>query len=595
MVQLLPKPLKMVDHKRRVRFSDGGHFSIRPSLPPSEWHPAAKFFESAFTHCSDTGIEVRWDVDASLPEQAYRLQLDESGIGIAAHSSSGAFYALQSLRQIFRQCPSGDLPALEIEDAPALATRGYMLDISRDRVPRIDWLKSRIAELAALKLNQLQLYSEHCFTYKGHETVWAMASAYTPDDIREIDALCRDHHIELVPCVNTLGHCERWLQHPQYHRFAESPFGWRAPNGLGMEHGSTLYPSPESLQLTEELLTEYLSCFASYTVNIGGDEPWELGTGRSRAVAEKKGQLTVYGDWMHSVVQAAQKLKPKVQMWSDVAVENPATLGPRFASITWNVWGYESGHPFQEQIDALRLTKAPLQLCPGTSTWNSLGTRLENALQNICEAVTAARKNEITALLLTDWGDNGHHQPACLSLPAIACFAALSWNPDGPVEALAPALELAFGIPPATGLAEIWESIGRIDASLSQRMGNRNVLAIALRTPQNELDSLYDRISASELESIETRLKQALDRLGSEKDQTAPVSAAIRQTRWTLRALLHASQRLLDLHRNDRQHREQRDREMRLLIGEFEALWLETSRVGGLYESSQRLRQTLSR
>src|SRR5690606_22763173 len=97
-----------------------------------------------------------------------------------------------------------------IEDRPSFALRGAMLDVSRDRVPTMATLRELIELFASWKLNQIQLYTEHTFAYAGHEEVWRDASPLRPDEVRELDALCRARDIELVPNQNCFGHMHRW-------------------------------------------------------------------------------------------------------------------------------------------------------------------------------------------------------------------------------------------------------------------------------------------------------------------------------------------------------------------------------------------------
>ena len=85
----------------------------------------------------------------------------------------------------------GRLPCLEIYDFPRFEQRGYMLDVSRCRVPTMETLKHLVDVLARLRYNQLQLYMEHAFAYEGHETVWEDASPYTPEDIQALDGYLR--------------------------------------------------------------------------------------------------------------------------------------------------------------------------------------------------------------------------------------------------------------------------------------------------------------------------------------------------------------------------------------------------------------------
>lgn len=61
---------------------------------------------------------------------------------------------------------------------------GYMLDVSRFRVPTMETVKRQVDILADLGYNHFQLYTEHTFAYPGHEDVWREASPFTPDEMR---------------------------------------------------------------------------------------------------------------------------------------------------------------------------------------------------------------------------------------------------------------------------------------------------------------------------------------------------------------------------------------------------------------------------
>ena len=85
-------------------------------------------------------------------------------------------------------------------------TRGYMLDISRDKVPTMSTFRQIVDLLKVCNYNQFQLYTEHTFAYSAHKAVWEKASPLTPEEIRELDLYCVMHGIELVPNQNCFGH-----------------------------------------------------------------------------------------------------------------------------------------------------------------------------------------------------------------------------------------------------------------------------------------------------------------------------------------------------------------------------------------------------
>ena len=134
--------------------------------------------------------------------QGYRLTVSDQGAAVVGHDPAGVFYGMQTLAQL-RNSASQSVPGLTIDDWPDRAVRGVMLDISRDRVPKLPVIKQRIDRLARLKINQLQLYTEHTLAFAGHAEVWRDASPLTFDDLVELEAYCNERFIDLVPVSYT--------------------------------------------------------------------------------------------------------------------------------------------------------------------------------------------------------------------------------------------------------------------------------------------------------------------------------------------------------------------------------------------------------
>ncbi|MFW6352787.1 MAG: beta-N-acetylhexosaminidase [Verrucomicrobiota bacterium] len=535
---------------------------------------------------------LRFAVQPDLPSEAYQLVHDKEGLALRASTAAGLRHGLHTLGQLFAQCPE-EAPALVIEDAPVLEVRGYMLDLSRDKVPTMATLRTLVRTLAGLKFNQLQLYTEHTFAFPGHERVWGAASPLSADEVRELDDWCALWGIELVPCLNTFGHFERWLRHPEYFHLAECPYGWRRPDGYGMPWGSTLHPGPEALAFLKELFAAYLPLFRSDKVNIGGDEPWELGMGRSRERCTREGRLPVYVDFLREVIGAAQAHKREVLFWSDILLEEPSLWEP-MDGTTVLVWGYEADHPLADQARALRAQGLPTILCPGTSSWLSLGGRLANALSNIEVAADAAEETGCAGLLLTDWGDHGHHQPPLLSLPALFACAQRAWRPEAAMPDLPTALaSCAFG-EPSPVLGDLLLELGQLAASFACRPPNRFPLIQVLTTPEAQLAEVVAPLALDELEQARDRLAALQTRARHVELRAPDADLLVRELHLVLALHQWAVDRALAHHRPDEQTQAALPARLTGLIGEFEALWIARHRVGGLHDSAGRLRRVLA-
>jgi len=180
-----------------------------------------------------------------LPDEGYRLHVETGGARLQAGGPRGLLHGASSFAQLLRE-RGREIPCLRIADAPALGRRGLMLDVSRDRVPTQASLFALVEQMAALKLNVLQLYTEHSFAYPGHEAVWRDASPLTPDEVRALDAFCAERGVELVPNQNSFGHMERWLRHPEYRALGELESGGSclAPGGAAAGSPGARQPPP---------------------------------------------------------------------------------------------------------------------------------------------------------------------------------------------------------------------------------------------------------------------------------------------------------------------------------------------------------------
>ena len=360
-------------------------------------------------------------------EQGYRLTISADGIQIASRNPVGHFYATQTLKQLHRQFPDC-VPCMEIEDWPDFPARGVMLDISRDKVPTIATLFSLIDMLAEWKINQLQLYTEHTFAYSKHRKVWEHASPMTADEIRQLDQYCRDRFIDLVPNQNSFGHMERWLKHEEYAHLAEAIDGAETPWGFRWKGPFSICPTdPQSLEFLKDLYTELLPNFSSSFFNVGCDETFDIGQGRSKSDCDRLSLHRVYLNFIHEVNQLVQSHNKQMMFWGDVILHRPDFIDQLPKNIIALQWGYEANHPFDTEGHALAKAGIPYYVCPGTSSWNTIAGRTQNAIDNLRAAAESGLRHGAIGYLNTDWGDNGHLQYQPVSYLGFAAGAAFSW------------------------------------------------------------------------------------------------------------------------------------------------------------------------
>ena len=382
-----------------------------------------------------SGATVTLDLDAALCPQAqsYRLLVEPGGIYVVAGDPAGLFYGVTTLCQLIElhAADNGEitLPGLQIDDWPDFPHRGVMLDVCRDRVPTMETLYGLVDLLASLKVNQLQLYIEHTFAYRGHEVVWQDAGPITGEEAMRLDAYCRERHMQLVPNQNSFGHMHRWLKHAAYRPLAENPEGVQHPFTPDKEPYSLCPIDPGSLNLLADLYDQMLPHFSSRQFNVGLDETFDLGMGRSSEACAQKGTGRVYLEFLQKIHGLVAERGHTMQFWSDIIVRDEPDLAvelPR--DVIALEWGYEADYPFEQHTTLIAASGRSFYVCPGTSSWNTLAGRTDNALGNLANAAVNGYAHGAIGYLNTDWGDNGHIQPLPVSYFGFMAGAAFSWN-----------------------------------------------------------------------------------------------------------------------------------------------------------------------
>ncbi|MFP6901216.1 MAG: family 20 glycosylhydrolase [Opitutales bacterium] len=592
---------KLFPLPRQVAFL-GGESSIPErstfSVQDSSLSEVAQFYakERALQPTEEQGW-LRFELSNDLHggEEAHRILVETDGILIQATSPAGAFRATRTLKTLLAEGVT-TLPCLEIQDQPAFPHRGFMLDLSRCKVPTMESLFDLIDLLADLKYNELQLYVEHTFAFSGHEAVWRDASPLTPEEIKLLDQRCRERFIELVPNLNSFGHFERWLRHEPYKHLAECPEGFRREKPfMARDHGTTLKPNEESLAFIDSLYAEYLPNFSSRRFNVGMDEPWELGQGWSKSRIEARGKQAVYLEHLDGIRKLVEKHGREMLFWADVLLEEPENAShlPKTASPV--IWGYEAEHPFDEQAQALASCGLSFYLAPGTATWRSFTGRLPNALSNVRSAVATGLAHDASGILLTNWGDFGNHQPWATFYPTLLQTAGLSWNPTSDPEAeLVPLLD-HFLFPnesetPGQALIEL----GHLDLSLGPKIVNASlpwVLAFADQ-PEKLPDQLRENYPANKLQAAQERLAQLRPGLATLADSSGKAGLVANELLLGLDLSAHAiahGQNLLEADSPDNLPPAEQ------LPKRYENLWLKRARPGGLPESLDLLERALAK
>ena len=246
--------------------------------------------------------------DAAMPADGYRLEITPGRAEIVAGSAAGAFYAVQTLRQLIPAAAYGaanvravELPVVTVEDKPCLGYRGMMLDVCRHFFT-VDEVKEALDIMALHKLNvfhwhltddqgwRIEIkkcpkltevgsvrsrtligrdpggeYDENC---KFDETPYG--GYYTQDEIRDIVAYAADRAITVIPEIDLPGHMLSALTAYPELGCTGGPYEVWGRWGVADD---VLCPGQEkTFEFLEDVLDEVVGLFPSELIHIGGDE-----------------------------------------------------------------------------------------------------------------------------------------------------------------------------------------------------------------------------------------------------------------------------------------------------------------------------------
>ncbi|MFC3799521.1 family 20 glycosylhydrolase [Cohnella sp. GCM10012308] len=379
---------------------------------------------------------LRFEQEDSLPPEGYRLEIGRDGISIGYKDEAGAFYAVSTLKQILGARPDAvPLPCLRICDYPDFAARGIMLDISRDRIPTLATLYRVVDLMADLKLNQLQLYIEgFSYAYPSFPDVWKAGTPIAPEEIEQLSRYCAERFIDLVPNQNSFGHMTPWLIRDEFNALAECPDGCEAP--WGRYHPTTLNPvDPAVFDFLERTFDDLLPAFSSDYFNVGCDETFELGQGQSQAECERRGKGIVYLEYLLKLHALVGKKGKKMMFWAEIIAAYPELIERLPKDLIALEWGYSADDPDPAHCETLMKHGIPYFVCPGTSSWNTIGGLTDNMKSNLRNAAQRGKQFGAIGFLNTDWGSPHHWHHLPISYPGFVYGAALSWSVDRNIDA----------------------------------------------------------------------------------------------------------------------------------------------------------------
>src|SRR5688500_939587 len=273
-------------------------------------------------------ISIRRNIGtAKVGDEGYALNVRPDGITIHADTPAGAFYGVQTLRQLLpaaweyealrpprKNAPAISVPALDVRDAPRFAWRGAMLDVARHFLS-VDEVKRFIDLMALHTLNRLHLHLADDHGWRIDIRSWpnlamhggstevggSKGGFYSQDQYSELIRYAAERFITVIPEIDMPGHTNAALA-----SYAElNCDGVAPPLFTGIEVGfSTLCAeSDATYRFIDDVVREIGAMTPGPWFHIGGDEvkklspaQYEMFVARAEAIVRRHGKTMIGWD-----------------------------------------------------------------------------------------------------------------------------------------------------------------------------------------------------------------------------------------------------------------------------------------------------------
>lgn len=334
---------------------------------------------------------------------------------------------------------------LPIKETANFETLGTMIDCSRNGVLLVKTVKFLLKKLSLMGYNMLQLYTEDTYKIEGEPFFGYLRGGYSEKALKEIDDYAFDLGIEVIPCIQTLGHLGQMLQWPRFLHLRDTS-------------EVLLADAQETYVMVRKMIQAATKPFRTKKIHLGMDETHGLGHGRYHSIFGQynyKDPTRIFIDHLSRVNAICVEMGLQPCIWSDMLfclnAKNNSLLGyydsqqptASVEGIPSNIelvyWDYyhTSQQSYTSRIQSHRLlSRKNPWMAGGSWTWSRFWTALpftfatNKASMNACKQ----RNSGVKHVFLTIWGDEGNEVDILSSLPAWSYYAEHGYEKEQEVD-----------------------------------------------------------------------------------------------------------------------------------------------------------------
>lgn len=340
-----------------------------------------------------------------------------------------------------------------VTENPIFKTNGAMFDMSRNAVMKVETVKLIMRKMALMGLNTFMLYTEDTYEIEEYPYFGYMRGRYTKAEIREMDEYATSLGIELIPCIQMLGHLATHLI-------------WDGTEGYKDTANALLVGSDETEKLLRAMLKSISECFSSKRIHVGMDETHDLGTGRFLDKYGYKDRQDIYFEHLGKVISLCHEYGFKPMMWSDMFFklagrgiegfydyhpdvlftdEVKAKIPEGIQQVFWDYYNPDEKF-YSTNIEKHRDLFGPdTVFAGGVWMWSGHCPLYSRSLSFTIPALEACKKGGIREVIATVW-HNGAESVPIMALLGLAWYADYDYKGGFDLEGAKECFEYSTGI-----------------------------------------------------------------------------------------------------------------------------------------------------
>ena len=317
-------------------------------------------------------------------------------------------FALRALSKAFSEVEN---KKLNDSEETTFKTFGIMLDCSRNAVMKVEYFKGWLRKLALLGYNMAMLYTEDTYQLPCEPYFGYLRGPYTKEELVEIDNYASKLGIEMIGCIQTLGHMEQILR-------------WDVYSEIRDTSSVMLVEEEKTYHLIEKMIKHFAEVFGSRRIHLGMDETHDLGRGKFMDKFGYKRGFDIFNQHLSRVVEICKKYNLKPMIWSDMYFRMGSESGGYYdkkcvipddvrkkipAAVELVYWDYYN-IAVDSYLDMIAKHKdlgfKPI-MGSGVWTWNVLWYGKDLTETNAGSCIKACQMSGVDEIFFTMWGDDG--------------------------------------------------------------------------------------------------------------------------------------------------------------------------------------------